>query len=155
MEKVHVEDVAGQMSAADVRRPVSKALGTEDMAINYYELAPGDSFAFGYHAHDDQEEVFYIQSGTATFETEDGDVVVGAGEAIRFARGEFQRGVNEGDDAVVALALGAPRDTENVEMYRDCPECGEQTQNEIEMVGDKEALVTICSDCGAETGRFH
>ncbi len=155
MEKVHVEDVAGQMSAADVRRPVSKALGTEDMAINYYELAPGDSFAFGYHAHDDQEEVFYIQSGTATFETEDGDVVVGAGEAIRFARGEFQRGVNEGDDRVVALALGAPRDTENVEMYRDCPECGEQTQNEIEMVGDKEALVTICSDCGAETGRFY
>ncbi|MGA9399903.1 cupin domain-containing protein [Haladaptatus sp.] len=155
MEKVHVEDVAGQMSAADVRRPVSKALGTEDMAINYYELAPGDSFAFGYHAHDDQEEVFYIQSGTATFETEDGDVVVGAGEAIRFARGEFQRGVNEGDDRVVALALGAPRDTENVEMYRDCPECGEQTQNEIEMVDDKEALVTICSDCGAETGRFY
>ncbi|KZN25225.1 cupin [Haladaptatus sp. R4] len=155
MEKVHVEDVAGQMSAADVRRPVSKALGTEDMAINYYELAPGDSFAFGYHAHDDQEEVFYIQSGTATFETEDGDVVVGAGEAIRFARGEFQRGVNEGDDRVVALALGAPRDTENVEMYRDCPECGERTQNEIEMVGDKEALVTICSDCGAETGRFY
>ncbi len=154
MERVHVEDVDGQMSTADVRRPISKALGTEDMAINYYELAPGESFAFGYHTHHDQEEVFYIQSGTATFETDDGDVAVGAGEAIRFARGEFQRGVNEGDERVIALALGAPRDAQNTEMYRECPECGERTQNKIEMVGDKEALATICLDCGAETGRF-
>jgi uncharacterized cupin superfamily protein len=154
MEKVHVDDVDGQMSAADVRRPISKALGSDHLAINYYELAPGDSFAFGYHAHDDQEEVFYVQSGTVTFETEDGDVVVSAGELIHFAPGEFQRGVNEGDERVVALALGAPRDTENVEMYRRCEECGERTQNKIEMADSREELVTYCLDCGAETGRF-
>lgn len=154
MERISVEEVDGQMSAADVRRPVSKALGTKHLAINYYELAPGDSFAFGYHAHDDQEEVFYVQSGTATFETENGDVTVSGGEAIRFASGEFQRGVNEGDERVVALALGAPRDTEDVEMYRHCPDCGERTRNEIEMADSKEELVSYCLDCGAETGRF-
>ncbi|EFW93758.1 hypothetical protein ZOD2009_01405 [Haladaptatus paucihalophilus DX253] len=154
MEKVTIDDVDGQMSAADVRRPVSKALGTEDMAINYYELAPGDSFAFGYHAHGDQEEVFYVQSGTVTFETDDEDVVVSAGELIRFAPDEFQRGVNEGEERVVALALGAPRDTEEIEMYRHCEECGERTRNKIEMADSRDELVTSCLDCGAETGRF-
>ncbi|GKZ15088.1 cupin domain-containing protein [Haladaptatus sp. T7] len=154
MEKVTIDDVDGQMSAADVRRPVSKALGTEDVAINYYELAPGDSFAFGYHAHGDQEEVFYVQSGTVTFETDDEDIVVSAGELIRFAPDEFQRGVNEGEERVVALALGAPRDTEDIEMYRHCEECGERTRNKIEMADSRDELVTSCLDCGAETGRF-
>ncbi|WP_423743731.1 cupin domain-containing protein (plasmid) [Haladaptatus sp. SPP-AMP-3] len=154
MEKVTIDDVDGQMSAADVRRPVSRALGTEDVAINYYELAPGDSFAFGYHAHGDQEEVFYVQSGTVTFETDDEDAVVSAGELIRFAPDEFQRGVNEGEERVVALALGAPRDTEDIEMYRHCEECGERTRNKIEMADSRDELVTSCLDCGAETGRF-
>jgi len=79
------------------------------MALNYYELAPGDSFAYGYHRHERQEELFLVQQGAATFETEAGDVVVEAGEVVRFVPGEFQRGVNEGEERVVAFALGAPR----------------------------------------------
>src|SRR6056297_1513384 len=155
MEKVHVDDVDGQMSAADVRRPVSKALGTEDVAINYYELAPGDSFAFGYHAHGDQEEVFYVQSGTVTFETEEGPVAVGPGELVRFAPGEFQRGVNEGSERVVALALGAPKESGDLDLRRECPDCGERTPNRIERADDEEgALVTVCEKCGSETGQF-
>ncbi|SIR51897.1 Cupin domain-containing protein [Haladaptatus litoreus] len=154
MEKVTIEDVDSRMSAADVRRGLSDDLGTTDMAINYYELAPGDSFAFGYHAHVGQEEVFYIQSGSVTFETEDGDVVVTAGEIIRFAPGDYQRGVNEGDERVVALALGAPQDSELDEMRRDCEECGERTANTLEMADSGEELVTYCLGCGAETGRF-
>lgn len=53
-------------------RHLTGPLGVTDLAINYYELKPGDSFAFASHDHETQEEVFYIQSGTATFETEDG-----------------------------------------------------------------------------------
>jgi len=52
--------------------------------------------------------VFYVLSGTATFETEAGEVTVDAGEAIRFVPGEFQQGSNRGDERVVALAPGAP-----------------------------------------------
>ncbi|WP_458208500.1 cupin domain-containing protein [Haladaptatus sp. NG-SE-30] len=154
MEKVTIEDVDARMSPADIRRGLSKPLGTENLAINYYELASGESFAFGYHAHEDQEEVFYIQSGSVTFETEDGDVAVEAGEVVRFAPGEFQQGVNEGDERVVALALGAPRESDLVEMRRECPDCGERTPNTIEMAESKDALVTRCLGCGAETGRF-
>ncbi len=154
METVDVEALDDWMGPADVKRPLGRALGLEHAALNYYELAPGESFAFGYHRHADQEEVFVVQRGTATFETEDGPVEVGGGEAVRFAPGEWQRGVNEGDERVVALALGAPADSGETEILRDCGDCGERTAQSVEPVDDGAALVTVCEDCGAETGRF-
>jgi uncharacterized cupin superfamily protein len=110
MNKVTIEDIAipRSNSPADVLRPLSTPLDTNDLAINYFELAPGESFGYSYHRHHDQEEVFYVQTGTATFETEIGDVDVEAGEVIRFAPSEFQLGTNQTDDRVEALALGAP-----------------------------------------------
>ncbi|UPW01523.1 cupin domain-containing protein [Halorussus gelatinilyticus] len=156
MEKVRIEEVESSAGPADVKRPLTRALGATDLAVNYYELAPGDSFAFGYHAHGDQEEVFYVASGTVTFETADGPVAAGPDEAVRFAPGEFQRGVNEGDERVVALALGAPKESGDLDLRRDCPDCGERTPNRIERADDaaESALVTVCEDCGAETGQF-
>jgi uncharacterized cupin superfamily protein len=154
MERVSVDDPDRRMGPAADTRALSDPLGTTDLAINYYELAPGDSFGFGYHRHPNQEEVFYVVSGTATFETEDGDVDVSAGGAVRFAPGEWQLGRNAGDERVVALALGAPKDTSETEMLRECADCGGRTENTVEMADDRESLVTRCTDCGAETGRF-
>jgi len=154
VEKIRIDDVRNRSGPAGVKRSLTAPLGATDVSLNYYELAPGDSFAFGYHAHAEQEEVFDVQSGTATFETESGDVEVEAGEVARFGPGEFQRGVNRGDERVVALALGAPREAGGLELRRDCPDCGERTRNGIERADDADALVTRCEDCGAETGRF-
>ena len=154
MEKIRIDDVESYMGPADVKRPLTDALDATDVALNYYELAPGDSFAFGYHAHEDQEEVFYVQSGTVTFETADDPVTVAAGEAIRFAPGEFQRGVNEDDERVVAVAIGAPRDSGETEVRCHCEDCGERTPNDIKMTEDRDALVTRCVVCGAVTDRF-
>ena len=154
MERVDVDDVDDRMGPADVKRDLSGALDAADVALNYYELAPGESFGFGYHRHEGQEEVFYVESGSVTFETEDGDVTVDTGEAIRFAPGEWQLGTNEGEDRVVALAVGAPQDMGETTMLRECPDCEGRTENEIEMADDRSALVTVCGDCGAETGRF-
>lgn len=153
MEHVALDEVADWMGPASVKRPLGKALEATGMAINYYELAPGESFAFGYHRHANQEEVFYIQSGTATFETEDGAVDVEADELIRFEPGEWQQGHNRGSDRVRALALGAPTDSET-ELRRECAECGERTPHRIEPTDDREALRTICETCETETGRF-
>jgi uncharacterized cupin superfamily protein len=153
MERVTIENVENDVVPAAVRKRLSSALGTTDLAVNYYELDPGDSFAFAYHAHDEQEEVFYVQSGTATFDTESGTVDVAAGEAVRFEPGEFQRGCNRGDDRVVALALGVPRDRSQATTLRDCPDCGERTDNQFERV-DEETIRTVCAACGAETGRW-
>lgn len=154
MKKVALDALDSRMGPADVKRPLSKALDTDDVALNYYELAPGDSFGFGYHRHAGQEEVFYVRDGTVTFETEDGDVDVSAGELVRFAPGEWQLGTNRGDDRVVALAIGAPADASATEMLRECDDCGGRTENRIEMTDDRDALVAICEQCAAETGRF-
>lgn len=152
MEHVRIDAVEDWMGPASIKRPLGRALGTTEMAINYYELAPGESFAFGYHRHTEQEEVFYIQSGTVTFETEAGEVAVGTGEAIRFAPGEFQQGTNHSDERVVAVALGGPAESGETEIRRDCPDCGERTPQRIEPVDD--ALHTLCENCDTETGRF-
>lgn len=192
MRTVRIDDVDTYMGPASVKRPLSAALGTEAVSINYFELEPGESFAFGYHSHANQEEVFYVIEGTATFETGTiGDVTattdeeapaseeatasradettdesadgseprtdrveVDTGEAVRFAPGEYQRGRNEGTERVVALALGAPRDAGETDIRRECVPCGAYTSQKIEMTADRDALVTTCVDCGAETGRF-
>ncbi|MFH5797939.1 cupin domain-containing protein [Haladaptatus sp. CMAA 1911] len=158
MEKVAIEEIESFVSAAACFRPLSTALGTDHVAINHYELEPGDSFGFCYHRHHEQEEVFVVESGTVTFETESGDVPVSAGELVRFGPGEFQRGTNRGTERVVALALGAPRvENERVDLRRDCPACGERTEAEMSREDgdeDEAAIVAECAVCGAETGRF-
>ena len=154
MRKCSVDAVDRVPSAASVRRPIADALGAENVAINYYELAPGDSFAFGYHYHEAQEELFYVLSGTATFETEDGDVEVAAGEVVRFAPGEFQQGWNRGEEPVRALALGAPKETVGGEVRRECPACDERTRHRFETEDGGRPRLTICIECGAETGRY-
>ncbi|QLH76139.1 cupin domain-containing protein [Halosimplex rubrum] len=154
MDRVAREDVERRMGPAADKRALADALGAEELALNYYELDPGDSFGFGYHRHPDQEEVFYLVEGTATFETEDGDVAVSAGEAVRFSPGEWQLGRNAGDEPCVAIAMGAPKDARRTEMLRACPDCEGRTENTVEMADDRATLVTRCTDCGAETGRF-
>lgn len=154
MQRVRIDTLDNALGPAAVKRRVGEALGTTDVALNYYELAPGDAFGFAYHRHSDQEEVFLVEAGTATFETDDGPVAVGPGEAIRFAPGEFQRGVNRGDERVRALAIGAPGDAGHAEKLRDCDTCGEPTTQALELTADGEAIVTRCEPCGTITGRF-
>lgn len=159
MEKVAIDDVENATQPAAVMRHLTEPLGTTDFAMNYYELEPGDSFAFAYHRHEVQEEVFYVQSGTATFETEAGEVEVGSGEIVRFPPGEFQRGWNRGDERVIALAFGAPLEYGEQVKLRDCPTCGKATDHEIDRrqdpdAPDGEVAVTLCKECGAETGEW-
>lgn len=154
MEHVAVEDVDRVVQPAEVMRPLTDALGLEEFAMNYYGLAPGDSFAFAYHRHGIQEEVFVVLEGTATFETEAGDVAVGASEAVRFGPGEFQRGWNRGDERVVALAFGAPLEYGEQVTLRECPQCAEMTDQSIERADGGDARVTHCVECGTRTGRW-
>ena len=176
MDRVRVADVENDVQPAAVMRKLTGPLGLTDLAVNYYELEPGDSFSFAYHSHDVQEEVFYVIEGTAVFDTggprsgpesvsggtatEEGPVEVGAGEAVRFDRGEFQRGWNYGEERVVALALGAPLEYGEQVKLRDCPACGEATDNRLERVetddeDGEETVVAYCEGCGTETGRWY
>ncbi|MXR51764.1 cupin domain-containing protein [Halovenus sp. WSH3] len=154
MEKVRIDEIDRRIDVSTDQRPLTKALGASDLALNYYELAPGDSPAYGYHKHERQEEVFYLQQGEMTFETEAGEVVLEGGEAIRFGPGEYQRGVNTGSERAVLLAVGAPQDGGDVEILRECPECGDRTPTTVELAADREGKITRCLACGTETGYF-
>jgi len=157
MQRVRIDDVDNDVQPAAVMRKLTKPLGLTDFAMNYYELEPGDSFAYAYHNHAVQEEVFYVIEGAAVFETEGGRIEVDAGEAVRFGRGEFQRGWNRGEERVIALALGAPLDYGKQVKLRDCPDCGEATDNRLERVDEngEEVVVAECTECGTETGRWY
>jgi uncharacterized cupin superfamily protein len=163
MRTVRLDDLDSRMGPADRTLPLTDVLGVANVALNYYELETGDSFAYGVHAHENQEEVFYVLDGTVTFRTldvgESGGVEgdereVGAGELARFAPGEFQRGVNEGDERVRALAIGAPQDAGETEILRECEDCGERTSQSVELADDHSEIRAVCDECGAVTGRF-
>lgn len=145
MERVAVEAVeTGDRPNATVRG-LADELGTTDVAINHYHLEPGEAFASGMHTHVDQEEVFYVIEGTATFETMDGDVEVGADEVARFAPGEYQEGKNESDGRVRALALGAPQEAGETRSALPCEECG--ADYHVAVV-DESGVTLECPGCG-------
>jgi len=153
MEHVSVDDEATVESPR--RLDLSEPLGATDFAINHYDLDPGEGFSGVFHTHLDQEEAFYVISGTATFEyaeeplAEPETVEVGPDEAIRFAPGEYQSGTNEGDEPVEALAFGAPLNSEKpVRVRGPCPDCGEEA---LTLLFGEGEVGTVCPGCGAES----
>lgn len=167
MQRVHLDDVDQAVTAATVKRSLSRVLETSDMALNHYELEPGKSLSFGYHSHADQEEVFYVEEGSVEFETDAGTVTVGAGEIAYSPPGEYKRGTNLGKTRARVLAIGAPREMGETDIQRECPSCGEYTSQELGapdgsdvppaelQTSDSVELVARCLECGTETGRFH
>jgi uncharacterized cupin superfamily protein len=158
MERVTVEDVTNRpnpMGVHSTRKPVSRALGAEHVALVEYELEPGEAFSGGLHAHHDQEEIFYVQAGTATFEVgEDREAVtVEAGQIVRFPPGEFQSGHNRSDEPVRALAVGAPgarHDWAELESLAPCGECGEETSHDVHPPDEDGVMQLVCRECGTE-----
>lgn len=145
MEKVTINDIEPYVLSEDsARRELSDPLGATHIAINYYRLRPGEGFPGGLHAHMDQEEVFVIIEGEATFETLEGEVTVGEWEAIRFTPGEFQSGMNESDRDLTAFAIGAPRNTEDIRIPVECPECG---HDNLRLDISESGLTFVCPDC--------
>lgn len=165
MEKATISElshVEHPMGINSVRRSITDALDAESVAITYYELEPGEAFSAGLHTHYDQEELFYVMSGTATFhvgkerETREA-VTIDSGELIRFGPGEFQTGGNESDEPVVALAISAPgprHDWAECDVLIECEECGDETHQRCTPVGgtkwetERIDLEVICERCG-------
>ena len=147
MEKASVESLENHSRSSDVRKLMTDALNLADFSMNYFELEPGESFSGGMHTHMDQEEVFFIIEGTATFKTRDDDIEVGENEAVRFAPGEYQEGKNEGDERIRALALGAPKEQGETRTLFPCGECGAE-YHEVEITAD--GILLTCPDCENE-----
>jgi mannose-6-phosphate isomerase-like protein (cupin superfamily) len=158
MQMVAVQEVPNYGDYCRAAKVLTTELVLEEVALNYFELAPGETPSRGPHAHFDQSETFVVLDGTVTVEVGDprevepDPVVVEAGEAVRFAPGEYQQVWNRGNTPATVLALGVPRDSEDVDLLRPCPSCDALTSQQFET--DREELLTVCVDCGTETGRF-
>jgi uncharacterized cupin superfamily protein len=144
MEKLDIDGLENHPRVADVQKHLTNPLGLSDMALNYYELDPGESFSGGLHTHMNQEEIFYVIEGTATFDTPEDSHEVGANEIVRFAPGEYQEGKNESDDRVRALALGAPQEAGETRTALPCSECGADYHT-AEVTDD--GVILTCPDC--------
>lgn len=156
MRKISIDEEESADDSDIARRTLSEPLGTTDIAINYYRLAPGEGLPGGLHTHVDQEEVFVVVDGEATFQTypplrdgprEGDELTVWGGEAIRFAPGEFQSGRNGSDEELVVLAMGAPRDNEDVRVPLNCRDCG---HGELRFEVTDDGPLFVCPGCGAE-----
>lgn len=159
MKKVRIDTVENSIQPATIMRRLAEPLETTDVAVNYYVLESGDSFAFAFHRHEYQEEIFLILEGVATFDTDEGTIEVAGGEALRFPPGEFHRGWNRGGDPVTAIAIGAPLKYGKEPKLRECQNCGTQTEHSLERLSDdsapdNETIVAICTECDQETGRW-
>lgn len=162
MQHVAVDDVGSTLDDIDVR-PLSDSLATTDLALNQYRLGPGDSLPAGLHAHVDQDEVFAVLDGQLEFETlvppstgatepsvsleeyEAREVEVAAGEVIRFAPGDFQAGRNAIEGETVVLAIGAPKESDDIRLPVACPTCGCMP---IRLDTGKSDLGFECLECG-------
>lgn len=161
-----IETVQHFMGINTVRKPLSRAMNEMGFSMNYFELDTGEAFSGALHTHHDQEELFYVHEGTATFELrEDPDadsetIDIGPREAIHFTRDDvYQTGRNEHAEPVVGFALGVPgtRHTwQDVEAVLDCPECGDETIHSVVPAGDEtrmpdaDEMVLTCAECGDE-----
>ncbi len=123
---------------------LGETLDTTDLAINHYRVPPEGRLPAGLHAHMDQEELFIVLQGEATFETLDGPIGVSTDEVIRFAPGEFQAGRNAGREPLAVLAIGAPRGSDDVRIPIDCPSCGHEN---LRLDFTDSVLTLECPDC--------
>lgn len=145
MERVHLPQLENQPRQPTVRKHATDPLNLSDMALNYYELEPGDSISGGLHTHMNQEEAFYVLEGTATFHTIDDTIEVGEDEIIRFGPGEYQEAKNESEDRVRAIAFGAPQEMGETRSALSCRECGAEYHT---VEPSKDHVTLICPDCG-------
>lgn len=143
----HIEFIESAMTdlAAGVGyRSMQDSLEVTDVSINRFHLESGATLPWGIHAHYDQEEVFLVTDGVLTFETLEGETSVAAGEAIRFASGDYQMGRNDSPESVSYFAIGAPPDSTDVRVPLSCHECNGE---ELRLDSGQENLV--CPECGA------
>lgn len=83
------------LEAQKINRPgtefhVKTIVPQEELSLcraNFVEVDPGN-YAYGYHYHEANEEIFYIISGKGTVRTHDGKITVKAGDAIGFPASE-------------------------------------------------------------------
>jgi mannose-6-phosphate isomerase-like protein (cupin superfamily) len=95
--------------APGARRFFTRALDSEQMALTYIVVAPGEQHGppgmpgVGHH-HRTQEEIYFVVSGTLSFKLDDDVFAVGPKTAVRIGRQTTRAVRNEtGEDAELLI----------------------------------------------------
>ncbi|WP_411964859.1 cupin domain-containing protein [Haloferax sp. YSMS24] len=93
--------------------------GLENVALNRFRAEPGEQVPLAYHYHTEQEEAFYVLSGTLVVETPDETFEVPEDGLFVVDPGSPHRAHNPDDatDAVELLAIGSPAVSGDAEAY--------------------------------------
>ncbi|MFD1598386.1 cupin domain-containing protein [Halobellus rarus] len=104
----------GEVSPAEGRpcelRRLSEAAEMSNLAINRFRAEPGEQIPLAYHYHDEQEEAFYVLSGTMHVETPEETYQIETGSLFTVTPGSPHRAYNpeDAEAPVEVLAVGAP-----------------------------------------------
>jgi mannose-6-phosphate isomerase-like protein (cupin superfamily) len=82
-------------------------LKTDSLSVIQEKMPPGTAEQLHFHTH--AQQLFYILSGTATFEVEEQVTVVKAHESIHVPKGTKHFISNTGDTDLVFLVISEPR----------------------------------------------
>ena len=102
----------------DLRRLTASA-GLSNVAVNRYRATPGQQLPLAYHYHDEQEEAFFVVSGTMHVETPERTYEVPAGSLFAADPDSPHRAYNaeDADGDLTVLAVGAPQTEGDAHAY--------------------------------------
>ena len=111
---VRADDVEDVYAGSDVPgefRPLSDALGTEQVAVTLIRIPAHSDFEQGTgHTHDELEELYLVTRGTLTMRFGDEVTKVEAGSAVRVPPSTPRSHRNEGDEPVEMWAVSRRSD---------------------------------------------
>jgi mannose-6-phosphate isomerase-like protein (cupin superfamily) len=85
-------------------RKVRQALGVTAFGVNVIVMPPG--FVGFHHFHDEQDELYFVHAGTARFEVDGDERVLGPGGLCHVTSTTPRKVSNAGDGDLVLLAVG-------------------------------------------------
>ena len=85
-------------------RKVRRALGVTAFGVNVIVMPP--QFEGVFHYHDEQDELYFVHSGTARFDVSDETRELGPGGLCHVEAETPRRVSNAGDDDLVLLVVG-------------------------------------------------
>jgi mannose-6-phosphate isomerase-like protein (cupin superfamily) len=101
-----VDDVYAGSSVPGEFRPLTAALGTEQLAVTLIRVPPHSDFEQGTgHHHQELEELYLVTTGTLTMRFGEDVHRVPAGSAVRVAPTTPRSHRNEGDEPVEMWAI--------------------------------------------------
>ena len=106
-----VENVYAGTSVPGEFRPLTKALGTEQLAVTLIRVPPHSDFEQGTgHYHEEREELYVVTRGTLTMRFGDEIRRIGPRSVVRVAARTPRSHRNEGDEPVEMWAVSRRSD---------------------------------------------